>query len=227
VNSVATTIAPGLDTAIDDVAGCRAQLSPEASPVKRLFAAPLPAGVLDRDVPVEIEGASRGADGASNSGRRVVRATKRVPIRGQGAGAGRVLGAAAVLALLAGGCAGWGTQVSAPEAKPATAFVPARDTSAAASDVAAGKQEDTEGNRQWTIGAVRGTVSSVRRDGGVMIRVFIGRKPVDFLVPRDSPKAAQLAGIVGSTVEAEGRMEFGKAGERILFATEVTEVAVK
>jgi hypothetical protein len=134
------------------------------------------------------------------------------------------------LALLAAGCAGWGTQASAPQAgspKPATAFVPARDTSAAASDVVAGRQEDAEGNRQWTFGAVRGTVVSVRRDGGVVIRVFIGRKPVDFLVPRDSPKAAQLAGIVGSTVEAEGKMEFGKSGERILFATEVTEVAVK
>lgn len=141
----------------------------------------------------------------------------------------RALAAAGFFALASVGCAWVETQSPAPgaEARPAAStLIPARDPSAPAA-VSAATREEGEGSRQWTYGAVRGTVSSVKRDGGVVIGVAIGRKTVEFLVPVDSPRAAQLAGLLGVVVEAEGKMEFGRAGERILFATEVTEVAEK
>lgn len=126
--------------------------------------------------------------------------------------------AALWLAALLGGCAGAPT---APPAPSAPTFVPARAEPSAAA--APPRAQEAEGARKWTMGAVRGRVVDVKKDGSAVIRVFMGRKAVDFVVPPESPKAAELAGLVGKAVEAEGRMEFAGSGERTLYVTELAE----
>ncbi|MBI5445160.1 MAG: hypothetical protein HY900_28610 [Deltaproteobacteria bacterium] len=125
-------------------------------------------------------------------------------------------------AALLGGCAGVGFEAPPSAASPAPIPVPARSEPAA--EAAPAKAGEPGGARKWTYGAVRGRVVDVKKDGTAVIRVFVGRKAVDFIVPPESPRAAQLAGLIGKSVEAEGRMEFGEGGARSLLVTDVTEV---
>lgn len=133
------------------------------------------------------------------------------------------LAALSLAASLLGGCAWVAGQPPAPPLPAAPTLVPAR-AEPPSETTAPARPEDPEGGRKWTFGAVRGRVVDVKKDGSAVIRVFMGRKAVDFTVPPDSPKAAELAKLVGKDVEAEGRMEFIRGGERSLYVTELAEV---
>lgn len=132
-------------------------------------------------------------------------------IRSRGACRSNGLGPAVLVAALLAGCAATDPQADRPE--------PPSRASARAAASAAGEEDP-----QWTYGAVRGTVANLKRDGAVVIRVAVGRKSVEFLVPAKSPKAKELASLLGRQVEAEGRMEMAKGGERVLVAMEIAEV---
>lgn len=74
---------------------------------------------------------------------------------------------------------------------------------------------------------VKGMLEKGKAEGSFVIKVTAKKKTTELEVAADSPKAADLAALVGKKVEAKGTEAKGDKGAKIISVMEIKEVVAK
>jgi hypothetical protein len=74
---------------------------------------------------------------------------------------------------------------------------------------------------------VKGMLEKGAAEGSFVIKVTGKKKTAECAVAPDSPKAAELAALVGKKVEAKGVVKKGEKGEKVISVMEIKELAEK